>query len=503
MKIHWNILLPIATAKLLLHFFTNTNYGLHRDEYLYISESEHLSWGYMEVPPMIALIGKIATGLLGNTVFAVRFFPAVIGAVSIILVGVMARDLGGKKWAQFIAGMAFLLSPAYLGSNQLFQPVSFNQFFWLLSAFWIVRIIRYSTPKYWYALGITAGLGFLTKYSIVFLFIGFIVVFLVTPQRKVFQTKYPYIALGIALLIAFPNLLWQLQYDFPVARHMADLASSQLVNVSMWDFILPQFLFHFAAVPIWLAGLFFMLKNPSYRVLGVAYFVVIGLLLALSGKAYYSIGVYGMLLAGGGVLWEQWLGRKAAYICTVLLMINVLLIPYGIPIFKVETMKSYLAWMSENVGITAPLRWEDGVYRDLTQDYADMHGWEEIPAKVAKIYHQLTPAQQAKTLVWGGNYGHAGALNFYRQQYDLPVAYSFNSSFVMWTPDELDIEYQIQVEDSKLDASPYFSETILLDSITNPYARDPGYIYLKRGAKGDLNQVWKELVAAERAAAGY
>lgn len=503
MKIHWNILLPIALIKLLLHFLTNTNYGLHRDEYLYISESEHLSWGYMEVPPMIAVIGKIATGLLGNNVFAVRFFPALIGAVSIILVGIMARDLGGKKWAQFIAAIAFLLSPAYLGSNHLFQPVSFNQFFWLLSAFWVVKIIRYTAPKYWYALGITAGLGFLTKYSIVFFFMGLIIGFLATAQRKVFQSKYPYIALLIAILIAFPNLLWQIQYDWPVLRHMSDLASSQLVNVGAWDFILPQFLFHFMAVPIWVAGLFFMLKDPNYRVLGIAYLVVISLLLLLSGKAYYSIGAYAMLLAGGGVIWEQYLGRKAVYICTAMLMINILLIPYGIPVFKVETMKSYLNWMSENIGITAPLRWEDGVYRDLTQDYADMHGWEEVPAKVAKIYHQLTPEQQAKTLVWGGNYGHAGVLNFYRQQYDLPVAYSFNSSFVMWVPDELNIEFQIQVEDSKIEASPYFEETILLDSITNPHARDPGYIYLKRGAKGDLSGVWKEIVAEQRAEAGY
>ncbi|MFK7936130.1 MAG: ArnT family glycosyltransferase [Saprospiraceae bacterium] len=502
-KIHWNILLPLAITKLLLHFLTNTNYGLHRDEYLYVAESEHLSWGYMEVPPMIAVIGKMAMTIFGNTVFGVRFFPAIIGAISILLIGVMARDLGGKKYAQGLAGLAFLLSPAFLGSNQLFQPVSFNQFMWLLSAFFTVKILRCGAPKYWYALGITAGLGFLTKYSIVFFFTGLIVGFLLTPYRKVFTKKEPYIALGIALFIAFPNLLWQIKYDLPVMRHMADLASSQLVNVGVGDFILPQFLFHFAAVPIWLAGLFWFLKQPTYRILGITYLVVIGLLLALSGKAYYSIGAYSMLFAAGGVFWERQLEQKAVYIFTPLLLLNLFLIPYSIPIFKIEAMKNYLAWMAEHAGIDAPLRWEDGVYRDLTQDYADMHGWDELPAKVAKIYHQLSPEEQAKTLVWGGNYGHAGALNFYRKEYNLPVVYSFNSSFVMWTPDTLDIEYQIQVEDNYQSPSPYFEETILLDSITNPYARDPGYIYLKRGAKGDLGKIWQEIVAEERAAAGY
>ena len=142
-KIYWHILLALATLKMGIHLFTNTvtRYGLHRDEYLYISESDHLAWGYMEVPPMLSIIGKIAKLIFGNTEFSVRFFPALIGAISILLIGVMVRDMGGKKYAQLIGGFGFLISPVFLGSNNLFQPVSFNQFMWLLSAFVMVRLL--------------------------------------------------------------------------------------------------------------------------------------------------------------------------------------------------------------------------------------------------------------------------------------------------------------------------------------------------------------------------
>ncbi|MEM1120677.1 MAG: glycosyltransferase family 39 protein, partial [Bacteroidota bacterium] len=220
-KIYWHLLLLLAGIKMAIHLGANylTEFGLHRDEYLYIAESDHLAWGYMEVPPMLSIIGKVARLLFGNTEFAVRFFPALIGAISIVLIGIMARNLGGKKYAQLIAGFGFLISPVFLGSNNLFQPVSFNQFMWLLSAFVMVQIVNTSdlskfdsltnsssgtekAKKYWYWLGIIAGLGFLTKYAIVFFFAAMIGGILLTPNRKIFLTKYPYTSLGIALLIA-------------------------------------------------------------------------------------------------------------------------------------------------------------------------------------------------------------------------------------------------------------------------------------------------------------
>ena len=539
-KIYWRILGLLATIKMGIHLFTNTitRYGLHRDEYLYISESDHLAWGYMEVPPMISIIGKFAKLVFGNTEFAVRFFPALIGAISILLIGVIVRDLGGKKKAQLIGGFGFLISPVFLGSNNLFQPVSFNQFMWLLSAFMMVRIVKKSssngkllddrtllldnfplssnfkapknTPylpaKNWYWLGIIAGLRFLTKYSIVFFFAAMIGGLLLTPHRKIFLTKYPYISLGIAFLIALPNLWWQIAHDFPIARHMEELATTQLVNVSASSFLIPQFLDHFGATIIWLAGLLFVFTNEkvkAYRFLGWTYLLVILFLLMTSGKDYYAFGVYAMLFALGGVALEHWFGQKALLLIPIIALLNLPTIPLALPILPIEKMEAYSLYIRDDIGMEDLFRWEDGIVRNLRQDYADMHGWEEIPQKVAKIYHSLTPEQQRTCLLYAGHYGQAGVMNFYRKKYNLPATYSFNASFVAWVPSDLEITCQIDIDDNRQGESESFHSTVLVDSIENKYARDPGYIYFKTKPRTNLTPLWKELVETQRKAAGY
>ncbi len=518
-KIYWYILGVLAAIKMSIHLFTNTitRYGLHRDEYLYISESDHLALGYMEVPPMISIIGKITKLLFGNTEFAVRFFPALIGAISIILIGIMVRDLGGKKYAQLLGGFGFLISPAFLGSNNLFQPVSFNQFMWLLSASVMVRIVRElellnfknlaNLPtKNWYWLGIIAGLGFLTKYSIVFFFTAMIGGLLLTHHRKIFLTKYPYISLGIALIIAAPNIWWQVAHDFPIVRHMEILASTQLVNVSTSSFLFSQFLDNFGATIIWLAGLIFVFTNEKikpYRFLGWTYLLVILLLLITSGKDYYAFGAYAMLFALGGVALEYWLGQKSLLLIPIITLLNLPAIPLALPILPIEKMEAYSLYIREEIGMEGLFRWEDGIVRNLRQDYADMHGWEEIPRKVAKIYHNLPPEQQRTCLLFAGHYGQAGVMNFYREKYNLPETYSFNASFVAWVNPDMDITCQIDIDDNKQGESESFFSSVLVDSIENKYARDPGYLYFKSAPRQELRPVWRELVKSRRAAAGY
>ncbi len=502
----WHIAISLAVLKLIIHFSTNTNYGLHRDAYLYLNQGEHLSWGYMEVPPMIAVIGNVSRFIFGDTIFAVRFFPALIGAVSIILLVVMVRDMGGRKWAQWLAGFGFLVAPALLRSNTLFQPVSFNQFFWLLAAFFVVKIIRYGHPRYWYLLGATAGFGFLNKYSITFFMLAMLIGFLLTPHRKVFLSRYPWISMGIALVIALPNLIWQYQHQFPVYRHMQHLAASQLTHVQPADFLASQFLFYFGGTLIWMAGLLYLLyatKLRPYRPLAWAYLAVIVMLLLLSGKDYYSIGAYSMLLAAGGIAWEQWLGTKSWALMPIVLILNLPITPYAIPILSIEKMKDYAAMMNDRFGLEGPLRWEDGSIRELPQDYADMQGWEEIPEKVAAFYHRLPPEAQQSCMIIAGHYGQAGVMNFNRAKYNLPETYSFNSSFIMWLPEQLDFDRQIQIDDNPQTSSSYFESVELIDSIANPYARDPGLIYYKTGPKVDVAPTWTKLVQDQKRAAGY
>ena len=210
-----------------------------------------------------------------------------------------------------------------------------------------------------------------------------------------------------------------------------------------------------------------------------------------------------MLFATGGIAWEHWLGKKSLLLIPMITLLNLPVIPLALPILPIEQMEAYGLYIQNDLGIKGFFRWEDDVVRNLRQDYADMHGWEEIPQKVAKIYHSLSPEQQRTCLLYAGHYGQAGVMNFYRDKYHLPETYSFNASFVAWVPDDLEITCQIDIDDNRQGESTSFFSTILLDSIENKYARDPGYIYFKTKPRTDLTPVWKELVEQQRAAAGY
>ncbi len=492
----WNILIVLSLAKLLIHLLTNTNYNFHRDEYLYLTLGNHLSWGYMEVPPVIAVIAKMAH-LIGSSLFITRLFPAIIGCITVWLIGMMVEDLGSKKLAQALACLAFILSPEFLRSNTLFQPVSFNQFFWFLSAFFIVKIIKSQNLKNWIILGLVAGIGLLTKYSIAFFYFGFLGAILLTPHRKWFKTKYPYIATGIAFVIFLPNLIWQFSHKLPIVHHMAELSETQLVHVNIAGFLVDQLLSHHIVTIMWISGLLFLFisgRLKTYRVLAWMYLFTILLLIFFSGKSYYSMGAYAMLFAVGGVAIEYWLENKSTYL-KVLIIILVLVatipvLPYGLPVLKMEQMKRYCTFMKDHFSMTRQLIWEDGKEYSLPQDFADMHGWEELAQRVSKFYHSLPPDEQKSCMIHGGGYSHASSLLYYKNKYNLPDVFSFNGSFIIWAPDSIDFDRQILVDDIYNTQSSWFENMVLVDQIQNPNARDPGYIYYRTDPKIDVKQQW-------------
>ncbi len=496
------LIASLASLKLLIHALTNTNYHFHRDEYLYLVEGQHLGWGYMEIPPFTAFLASIAN-FLGGSVFMVRLFPALAGVITVILIGKLISDLGGKNWAIAIGCLGFIFSRAYLRSNTLFQPVSFDQFFWFLTAFFLIKLVLSEKKEYWYYAGMAIGLGFLTKYSIVFYALGLSLALLISQHRKWFLTRHPYIALGIALLIAAPNIYWQYAHNYPVLDHMEELRQNQLVNVRIGDYLWGQIDRHLAASLIWLAGLYYLLfhkTGKAFRFVGIGYFLMLIIIALLGGKTYYTMGAYASLFVFGGIFLEKWL-RKTWMKITLLAAIfifNSLFLPYALPILPLPQMKKYCAFMKDNFGMTSPLLWEDGKIYDIPQDYADMDGWIEIVEKVSTLYHSLPEAQQKTCMIYGGGYAHAGVVNFYRKKYKLPKAYSFNSSFIIWNKENIVFDNQIMIDDTRQTGSSWFENMLLVDSIENPLARDPGWIYYRSKPKIDVQKAWAEEVRSTK-----
>ena len=219
------LMLSFVAVKLVAHFLAVafTPYGIHRDEFLYLSMGEHLRLWYMDFPPAIALLARVSRALFGDTLFAIRFFPAVAGTGVLILSGLIARELGGGRLAQGLAMLAVLLCPLFLRPAALFHPVVFDQFCWGLGFFALIKIARSSEGRWWVLLGVAGGLGLLTKFSIGFFALAALSAMLVTRQCGALTTRWPYIAVLIALVIGSPSIIGQVRLDFPVVFHMRDL----------------------------------------------------------------------------------------------------------------------------------------------------------------------------------------------------------------------------------------------------------------------------------------
>ncbi len=477
------IIAVFAMIKFFIPFiFINAAFELHRDEYLYLADADHLAWGYIEMPPMLAVLGATSK-LFGSSFYAVYFWGSFFGALTIILVGKIVTELKGNGYAVFIACLSFLCS-GYLRMNILFQPNFLDGFFWTLSAYFIIKLINSNDKKFLYYIGICFGLGMLAKYTMAFFIAGFLISFILTANRKWLLNKHFYFAMLLGLLIASPNFLWQYNHHFPVLHHMQMLQDYQLQFLSRTEFLFNQITMFIACFYIWVMALWFLfLKKDGrkYISIGIIYCAVILLLLWFRGKFYYAASIYPALLAIGSVYLEKIISSHKIKIVhwvipIFMLMITLITFPIVIPFLSPEKLDAFYKTIhAEKAGV---LNWEEKKNNPLPQDFADMLGWKEIAEKMAKVYHQLPDSIQKKTMVYGNNYGEAGALAFYRKQFNLPEIYSDDASFGFWLPNKFNYKYFLFATydmPNKNDSFFYhFKKTEIKDSLTQKYAREYG-----------------------------
>ena len=433
------LVLGFAAVKLLAHFLTVavTPYGIHRDEFLYLSMGEHLRLWHMDFPPAIALLAKVARTLFGDTLFAVRFFPAVGGTCIVVLTGVIARELGGGRLAQGLAMLGILFCPLFLRPAALFQPVVFDQLCWTLGFLALIKIAQGSGDRWWLVLGVAGGLGILTKFSIGFFALGALGALLLTPQRSALATPWPYLAAIVALAVGSPSIIGQIRLDFPVLLHMQDLKSQQLQRVTASEFLLGQVL---NLGPLFLlasAGVLHLLLSRSrrpYRVIGFTCLLSFLILLVLQGKAYYIGPIYPTLIAAGAGALASIPGRvgRAVIVLVIVLVVanGVAGIPFGLPVVPPAPMARYAA----AVGAKAATTTNRGTSLPLPQDYADMLGWEDEVRAVAQAYQSLPAEKRAQAVLVASNYGQAGALEFFGPRHGLPRRVLMPHSITLWRP---------------------------------------------------------------------
>lgn len=461
------------------------HWDLQRDEYLYLADGRHLSLGYMEIPPLTALFARICI-LFGNSYLIIRLIPAIFGAVTLGMTGLIARELGGGLFAEGLSCLGFLVS-GYLRMNLLFQPNSFEVLCFTAGIYCLIRYIQSGKETWVLWIGVIVGFGMLNKYSMFLFVLGVPAGLALTKYRFLFTKRVFFLAIGIAFLIFFPNILWQAFRQFPVVFHMRVLEKNQLQYIDHTSFLFAQLIDCFPATLIWVAGLLYLFWDPKGRefiLLGWTWLTVILILFVLHGKGYYSMAAYPMIFSAGGVFWEKisrstikkWVIRPALILLSLGLCWN--LFPVLLPIYDPTSMVAHMTKFA-NLGI---LKWEDGKNHALPQDYADMLGWKEMTRKVSKIYHRLPDTVRKNTIIFCDNYGEAGAIDYYGPAFGLPEAYSDNASFLYWIKPNLVLHNLLLVTDDTREMyHPFvreFAHAYLMDSIKNPLAREHGSLII-------------------------
>lgn len=476
---YWPLILSLALLKFLLPILLQDPiYELQRDELLYYEQGQQPALGYLENPPLLSWLGTISSWF-GGSVAWIKLWPCLFGAATLIITCMIAAELGGKLFAQFIAGFS-VVTGAYMRIHFLYQPNILDIFFWTLSVYFIIRWVSTGKPHLLFGFTISLALGWWSKYSVVFMGAAILAALLLSRHRKIMAEKKFYLAALTALLLILPNIWWQYTHNWPLLHHMKELRETQLRYISAADFIKEQFLILFPALLVWAGGLIWLMKQAQWRFLALAWFFVLAFLLFGSGKSYYALGAYPVLLAAGGVAWEQWLHKrmwKRYVLAGFIVALTLLFIPLLLPVWKPEKLAQF--YRRAGIAKSGLLKWEDGKDHPLPQDFADMLGWKELAEKTERFFLSLPDSIREHTIIYGRHYGQAGSLKYYTRSAGIRGrVISDNGSFILWTPENLAMKNLLfigrRMPDREDEVFQHFEKVTLIDSVTNSYSRQLG-----------------------------
>jgi 4-amino-4-deoxy-L-arabinose transferase-like glycosyltransferase len=496
----WVIFL-IALVQFVLHLWVNAHDNFFRDELYYMAAAQHLSPSYVEYPPFVALAAAFSRAVFGSSVLAIRLLPAVASASMVLLTAGLVAQLGGGLLAQALAAVSIAFGPVFIGSSGLLTMDPFDQLWWTLAAWVLVRMIKSQQPRAWLAFGLVVGLGLLTKLTIAFFVLALLLGLLLSEQRKLLFNRWLIFGGLIALVMFSPYLIWQATHGFPVLEYTRAYASGKTYQASPLEYFFQQVITtNPLALPLWLGGLYFLFFTAAgkpYRTFGWAYIFLYVFFMLQRAKFYWLSPAYPMLFASGSYALEllttsartagrlKWL--SPAYL-VIMALSGGFLVPFTIPILPPENFIK----LSTSIGVS-DVKTENLQSSALPQNYADRYGWREMAASVKAAYDTLTPQEQAEACVLTGNYGEAGAVDFYGRALGLPKAISGHNSYFAWGPQGCTGKVIITVNYPLQDLTGAF-ESVESGGHTEctycmPFENNAP-IYIARGLKIDINEAW-------------
>jgi len=494
------ILIYLSLFKLILLIIFSGNYGWFRDEYYYIEVSKHLDWGYVDMQPLSALILAVSRVLFGDSIFGIKIFSYLAGSVIVFISGLIAKELNGSKFAQIFTAFIVIFSGTVLGVSSYFSMNSFDILLSTLMFYFLIRLINTNNAKLWLIIGLLFGLGLQNKLTFLFLGFGLVVGIVLTKNRRHLKSKEIWIGAAIAFIIFLPNIIWQAANNFPTLEFMRNAAAYKNKPMSIAEFALNSLLELNPGYSLFiLTGIYFLFFNKHGKVFSIIGWIFVSVFLVFvfnNGKPYYMGVLFPVILAAGVIgadfLIEKYLRPFVRTVLVIFVIPSVIaVVPFAIPVLDVEAFIGF----SKTLGIK-PESGERSELGLLPQFYADRFGWEEMVQKVTSAYNKLSEEEKKEALIFGQNYGEAGAVNFYRNKYNLPQAISAHNNYWIWGyPEDYKGNVLIIIGSNYNDNSEFFEEVKLAESHSNKHGMsfENVDIFICKKPKMPFDKIWKRI----------
>jgi hypothetical protein len=412
------ILVAIAGVVALVHVLTNNRYGLHRDELQTLSDALHMEWGFVAYPPLTPFVERLSMAMFGHWLIGLRMASVIAQAAVVVVTGLMARELGGGRLAQVTAAVATALAPLALFEGTEFQYTTFDYLWWVLIAYFVIRLLKSEDPRWCLAIGAVIGIGLMTKYTMAFYVAGIVAGAVLTRARKYLMSGWFWVGIAIAFFMCLPNVIWQWRHDF-ISYHFLHYIHARDVRQGRGDgFWTGQIRgdTNFFALPLWVGGLICYLRSDKYRMLAWMYLIPLAIFAVTKARFYYVGAAYPMLLAMGAAAGERWVAKLSrGWRWTV----------EGALFASIAVAALYIAAIIIPLAPRGPLK-EFALKNN--GDLREEIGWDDLVRALAGVRDGLTASERQSYGVLVGNYGEMGAVEIMGPAYGLPVPISLTNS---------------------------------------------------------------------------
>ena len=469
--------MPVILAFVMfgLLFATAWSYGPFGDEFYYIECGKHLDFGYVDHPPIVAVVAFFIRSFFGESYIWLRLITALIGGVSVILASRITKKLGGGHFAQVMTCLAVVAAPGFWAIFSFYSMNALDIVIIEIVVLLLIGILQGGRQRLWLAFGIVAGIGLQNKMTMLVFGFALVVGIAATRYRSLLKTKWPYIGVVIAAFIFLPHVIWQITHGWPTLDFIRLTQEYTIYPLSMFEFLWQIILtLNPLAAPLWIGGLLYLLFSKSgkhYRIFGILAMVFLLVYSMQRSKVYYVYPIIPLLFASGAVIFERACEKvrqirlKMSAVIAITL-VGIILLPFGLPILPIKYFVSY----SNAIRLMQQVKVQRGDRVDLPIHFALRFGWQDMVENVARAFKTLSPEERRGCIIITNNYSKAGAINYFRRECGLPEAVSGHNSHRYWVPENLDMKAAVVIGIDKEFLHEYFADVELFAVHGHPYA---------------------------------